>query len=116
MTVQNLKNRRRGDTSESVEFSVINSDTNTGIDLTGASILCQFRYGSQSGSVKEEFTIGNGITVNDAVNGEFQIDQIEKLDWAEGTYFYDVQLLLSDGRTKTYVGGSFKVVGSVSKP
>lgn len=110
-----LNPRINGDTSESIEFELINEETNLPINLTSSTIKCQFRHQSKSGQVVGDFSIGSGITLTEPLNGKFEIDQIDVLDWIPGTYFWDVEIGLSDGRTKTYVGGTMLVKPSVTK-
>lgn len=115
MTIKNLEDRIKGNTSNSVEFVYWNETNDLGVDLTGASLKCQFRAGGKNGQIITELTIGSGITILDAVGGEFQIDEISPLNWSEGNYWYDIEVTFSDGDVKTYVGGVMKVVDTVTK-
>jgi len=104
----NLRDRVKNDTFRSVEF--IFDDEGTPIDLTGAGIKIQFRYRCKTGKVVKEVTDGNGVTITDAINGTFKIDQFTPVDWEIGKYHYDVQITFADGSIKTYVQGNVKIL------
>tara|TARA_R110000796_G_scaffold70457_2_gene160290 strand:- start:4380 stop:4736 length:357 start_codon:yes stop_codon:yes gene_type:complete len=105
----NLKDRIKGDTSNSINFTIKNN-LGAAIDLTGASIKVQFRYRSKLGSIVRDMAIGTGITVATPTNGILTIDAFGPVTFAVDTYFYDVEITFSDGRIKTYVQGTFKVL------
>jgi len=115
MVRKDLEDRINGDTFEKVVFSFYGETSETYIDLTGATATCQFRRDSQNGDIQTELTIGSGLTLSDAEGGKLEIDQIDVLDWPPGIYYYDIEILLSDGRTKTYVGGTVNVLNSTTK-
>ena len=104
-----LKDRIKGDTFGSVNFIIENS-LGAAIDLTGATIKIQFRYRSKLGAIVRDMDIGTGITVPTPTNGILTIDAFEPIAYAIDTYFYDVEITFSDGRIKTYVQGTFKVL------
>ena len=105
MVVKNLKPRVKGDTSNLVRFTL-----SPVTDITGATIRSQFRRGGKTNAVEVDLSIGSGITVEDAVNGIFVIDEITPLDWEIGNYNYDVQITFASGIIKTYVEGVMAVV------
>lgn len=113
MDIYNFIDRKKDDTSEKVTFTFKDA-LGLAIDLTGATVKCQFRIGDKQGQLKVDLAIATGITIDDATGGVLSIDQIDPLDWAGGTYFYDVEITLADGRVKTYVGGTMKVVDTVT--
>ena len=114
--IYNIPERKKGDTSEKVIFKFSNKTTNLPIDLTGATAIMQFRFGGKNGQLVGDFSIGNGLSVPTPTNGFLELDQILKLPWAKGKYYYDIELLLADGRTKTYIKGVMPVVLTTSKP
>jgi hypothetical protein len=101
----------RGDTIPAKTFQVQSTidQTTTPVDLTNASIKCNFILGVQ----KKSLSTGNGITVTDAAQGEFQIDAFV-LNYA-GTYKYDIQFLFDDGSIKTYISGICTIINDVTK-
>lgn len=84
------------------------------LDLTGASILVQFRKAPLK-TVFLELRIGSGITVTDAPNGAFQFDT-QVFDLAAGQYGYDVEITLASGKIVNYLYGSLFVQDVFSIP
>jgi len=103
---------KKGDTFEAVNFEVkINY---TPLDFTGGVIRMQLRkeYG---GLVALSLTsVANaGITITDAVNGLFKINQ-QIIDIAAFNYIYDIEFDY-DGLVKTYVDGKFIITNDVTR-
>jgi len=111
----NFKTHVRGDGFNGVQFTLSNITTATPIDLTAAIIRCQFRKGSKSGGLSLDLSIGNGITVDDAVNGTFTLDAISSMELAVSIYYYDVEVTFSSGVVKTYVQGVLEIVNDVTR-
>ena len=105
----NLAIRIKGDTFKSVQFT-FQDNLGAGIDLTGATLRCQFRSKTKTGVIALDISSGSGITVTDATNGVFVIDEFTPLTWDVDTYFYDVQTTFADATIKTYIQGDVKVV------
>lgn len=99
-----LEPQLKGDTFDGLTLSL---DPPT--DLTGATIRSQFRRGGKKNQVEVDLSIGSGITVTDLVNGVFEVDQIDRLEWAVGTYNYDIEVTLADNRRVTPVQGTMAV-------
>ena len=110
MKIYNFNDHLKGDTFKGMTFRMSNATTATPINLTDSEINIQFRVGSKTGRVQKHISIGNGITLTDAVNGVFNIDPIIKLNWYVNLYYYDVEITFLDGTIKTYFGGTLKVV------
>ncbi len=104
----NLRDRIKNDTFRSVQFIFEQNDLP--IDLTGVGIRIQFRYRCKTGKVVKDISNGSGVTITDAINGTFEIDQFTPIDWEVGSYYYDVQITFTDGSIKTYVQGSVKIL------
>jgi hypothetical protein len=101
------------------DFEVVNNDTYNGatftitvngvlLNLTGATIELQCRK-KGSNELVWGIDTDDGITITDAENGEFEIDE-QVISATPGTYPYDVQITLSSGSVKTYVGGEITFV------
>ena len=105
----NLENRIKNDTFASVNFN-IKDGLGAAIDLTGASVQIQFRYRCKTGTVLKDVSIGTGITVTTPTNGIITLDAFTPITWEVDTYYYDVQITFSDGRIKTYVQGTVKIL------
>jgi len=98
-----LKPQLKDDTFNGVRFTL-----SPVTDLTGASIRTQFRRGGKKNQVEKDISIGSGITVEDLVNGVFVWDSFI-MDFAVGTYNYDVEITFASGEVKTYVEGTIAV-------
>lgn len=96
----------RGDTWNGQEYSV--TVNGSPLNLAGTQIDIEFRAEGKTGQLKKALSVGDGITVNDAANGEFSIDPFV-IDLAVGVYFFDIQFTFPDGKVKTYVEGQFLV-------
>jgi hypothetical protein len=112
MNTLNLSTKR-GDTFAEVPFQ-INVNT-VPLDLTGAVIRMQLRtdYG---GDVYLELTSvdSNGITITNAANGEFKINETI-IELEAFSYKYDIQITLSNGEVKTWIEGIFNVSNDVTR-
>jgi len=108
--------RYKNDTSNAVSFIVTQtvSDVTTPIDLTGVAIDMHIKVNKQSATAVKTLSIGNGITVTDAVNGEFRIDAFI-CDLNAYKYHYDLQFTFPDGTVRTYIRGNFEVIEDVTK-
>jgi len=113
MVIKRLSDRIKNDTFSSVEFEY-NDSFGSPIDLTGVVIKVQFRNGSRKGHVVKSLDNTAGITMTDAVNGMFEIDKFTPIDFAVGTYYYDVETTFPNGDIKTYVGGTFNTIQDVT--
>ena len=100
-----IDNQYRGDTYDGVQFTLLNTEDNSPIDLTGVNVKIQFRYNSKIGGVQKEIT--------DAVNGVFSINPF-LIDWAPDTYYFDVQMTFTNGVVRTYIQGTIKVIQDVT--
>tara|TARA_R110000851_G_scaffold143538_1_gene282458 strand:- start:358 stop:711 length:354 start_codon:yes stop_codon:yes gene_type:complete len=107
-TTYKINDQYKGDTFDGVTFTLKEGADKTPINLTGATILSQFRVKEVTGIIQKSLSIGSGITVTDATGGVFKIDSFV-LDWNTGTFFYDIQITFSDGSVRTYVKGTLNV-------
>ena len=115
MIIFNLIDRRQGETSKKVEFHHFNLDGSKK-DLTGALLFILFRFGSNSGSISADLEIGSGLSWVNQSDGVSEMDQIDAIDWAVGTHYYDEEIHFVGGEKDTYVGGTMKINRSVTKP
>ena len=107
-----IPNHYRGDTFDAITFTI--KEDGTAVDLTGAAIKIDFRKDSISGSLQKVIYIGAGITIVNAVGGEFKIDSYIN-NWDAKTYYYDAQITFSDGIVRTYFKGTLKVDQDTTK-
>ena len=112
-TTYKINDQYKGDSFSGVTFTLKEGAEKTPIDLTGASILSQFRKKEVTGAIQETLSIGSGITVGDATGGVFSFDAFV-LDWDTGTFFYDIQITFPNGDVKTYVKGTLNVIQDIT--
>jgi hypothetical protein len=100
-----------GDTYKGAAFEIIVNGTP--LILTGAQIAMMVRKVRKNNPVIS-INLGSGITITDAVNGKFRIDeQIFSVD-RPGNYLYDIQITLASGVVKTYIKGDFIITGDIT--
>tara|TARA_R110000824_G_scaffold119531_1_gene273653 strand:- start:37 stop:375 length:339 start_codon:yes stop_codon:yes gene_type:complete len=104
--IYNMPDHYKGDTFDEITFT-IKEDT-VAVDLTGAVIKMDFRKNTNTGTLKQSFIIGSGLTVVNAVGGVFKLDSFIN-DWDTDTYFYDAEITFADGIIRTYFKGSLSV-------
>ena len=100
----------KGDTFKSVPFQ-INKD-GLPLDLTDAVIRMQLR--KQCGGVVElELSTDLGITITDALGGEFKIDEVI-IDIDGGKYYYDIEITIGL-EVNTWINGTFVVTCDITR-
>lgn len=103
----------RGDTFKEYPFQIlINS---VPLDLTDAVIKIDIKKEPCYLPVLTLTSVAsNGITITDAVNGRFVINQ-QIINIPAFSYKYDVQITLADGTVNTFVGGLFQVINTITE-
>jgi hypothetical protein len=101
-----IPNHYKGDTFDSITFTI--KEDSVAVDLTGVAIKIDFRKGSNTGTLKQSFNIGSGITLVDAVNGVFKLDSFIN-DYDADVYYYDAQITFASGVIRTYFKGTLTV-------
>lgn len=109
----NIRDHWNGDSFKGLQF-VLTDQNDAAIDLTGATIKCQFRDASDNTLILD-LSIGSGITVDDAVNGTFTIDARNPFGLATGKYNYDVEVTYASGVIQTYIKGEVKILDDVTE-
>ena len=110
----NLTPTIAGDTFNGVQFTVTltSGGTTAPIDLTDMGIKVVFKKQGQS-TVISTLEIGSGITLDDAENGVFSIDEFTAFT-TPYTYVYDMEFTYSNGTVKTYLKGNFEVLEQIT--
>jgi hypothetical protein len=86
----------------------------TPLDLTGAVIRMQVKKDACSSAVLTLTSVSSaGITITDAVNGQFKINE-QIITIPTCNYEYDIQITLASGEVDYYVGGLFQVVKTIT--
>lgn len=102
-----LKEHERGNTFDTLEFRLkVNGEV---VDLTGASILIDFKN-PQTGQKKTMTTNeGGGLIINDPIDGVFSITE-QIIDWPIGQWKFAVTYTLSSGKVKTWITGVLPII------
>jgi len=104
----NFPTLMRGDTFEALEFEFLINDV--AINLTGYQILCKFRKGGKTGKEVKSILIGSGITITDMILGKFEIDRFQTNNLRAGRYYYDIEIIDSNGISDTYIEGTIELI------
>lgn len=104
--IYNFKNHYKGSS-----FLALRVKLN--FDITGATILCQIRPDINSTPVHEWRTEIN-ITIINASIGDFVLNQINSFDPPPCRYIYDLQVVLANGTSQTYLRGKLKVIQDIT--
>lgn len=120
-----IEDHKRGDTWEGVEFLIeelIDPNELQGpsyhepIDLTGVSIVANFKASKNSCTIFT-FSTDNGlVTIPTPLNGRFFFCETPKIiTYSPNTYFFDVQLTFPDGFVNTIMEGTWTIVDDITK-
>ena len=107
VTIINLPNHTSGDTFAGYRFNALDED-GAAYDLTGCTVSAVFRYGSNSGTITDTFTIGDGLAWIDQAAGTFKINQ-QVISWTEGKYYYEIEITLADTTTQSPIKGTWTI-------
>ena len=96
---------KSGDTFLGLKFTLKNASGNA-ISLIGVTIELV-----TSQPVIRSLTSLNdaGITITDAVNGEFEINE-QIISWTSGIYDYEIIFTFDGGRKRTYIVGTWQII------
>jgi hypothetical protein len=108
-----LKPHIKGDTYNGLCFTV--TINGVALDLTDVEINAHFRLGSKTGCKVHKFSVGNGIEITDAVNGQFSLLENEIIDWEVGSWYFDIEFTYLSGKVKTYYSDILIIIQDVTK-
>ena len=108
----NFPDHYEGDNWGPWTITITDDDTETPIDITGAVITMTLRRIGSTGAVIDTKTVANGLTLTDAANGEFEIDEYV-VDYDHGWYKYDITVSIS-GKPVTYLAGTWKIIKKIA--
>lgn len=111
--VMDFEDHLKGNTWDGYEFQILDEITLVPISLVGASIRAMFRLQGKSTKVYEMSTVYSTITITDAINGTFVLDE-QILNYDAGTYLYDIKVVLASGQVKTRIGGKFTIKQNIT--
>jgi hypothetical protein len=83
------------------------------VDLTGVSIVMGIAASPTGSALYTLTTTGGHLTITDAENGIFTIDE-QIINFNAATYYYQMQFTFPDGKIKTLVDGSWSILPSVA--
>lgn len=99
----NLRPAVTGDTWDGATITI------TGTNITGWTIVMTVEQPGSDTPVKTISTAGGGITLTTPASGLFTINPF-LMDLAEGEYEYKIKLTEGDGRIKTRIKGTWKII------
>lgn len=117
--IYNLPDTVASDTLPQVSFTLQSGpdeDNLTPINLTGAIIRCQFRLNYDTPASFMLTTVNSGgITITNASQGQFHIDEIFSLPLTAGIWLYDIEIEFANETVKTYIKGQINVLPEVTR-
>lgn len=105
----------RGDTIDALEVTLTWDETGDPVDLTGATIQATFRQCNADGPIVYQADTTAGVIVNSALGGIYTISEFIASFPSFGTYWFDNQVILSDGFVTTSVIGTIELTEDVTK-
>jgi hypothetical protein len=107
-----FSDQKRGDTFNGRKITL--KKNGTAIDLTGATVLMQFKL-DISGISRFEFKTANGsITIPNPLTGQI-IMMPKVINEVAGIYYFDMQITFPNGTVKTYLSGKWNITEDVSR-
>lgn len=100
-----FKPQRRGDTVKQKKFEVIKNGAAR--DLTNVAIKVEFKIGKKTGFIHKTISVGNGITITDALAGKFAWNKFIA-DFPVGDIYFDIQFT-ENGDVDTWGEGVWKI-------
>jgi hypothetical protein len=94
-----------GDTFN-VVLKFFEDDNTTPINISTYTIAMQIKK-SQTSTPLLSFTLGDGLAIGGVGNNELTVSKIILIKG--GTYFYDIEITMTDGTVVTYLQGIFNI-------
>jgi hypothetical protein len=83
------------------------------VDFTGCTVLAQIKTDKTGASLATLIvTLGDGSAFP---NISLSLSNTASLDLGVGTFFYDVQIIHTDGSVRTYIEGKFKQTQDITR-
>ena len=105
----------RGDTVDALQITLTWDDTGSPVSLLSSVIRCHFRECSPDGPVVYRADLTTGITIVDAANGVFRVDEFIANFPKAGTYYYDTEVVTNEGYKTTPVTGTLDLTADVTR-
>lgn len=102
-----------GDSFLGAYFQLKDEDNITPIDITNYRFLMQIKT-CERGRIIKELSNGSGITIINAINGEFQIDSFI-VPHTSGQMIYDLEITYPNNLVDTYIRGFFAIIQDISR-
>lgn len=112
-----FKTQRSGDTVKGVKMTITRTSmgTTTPIDLTGMVIRMQVKKDKCFDAIVDLSSANAGeITIEDAVNGVFCIEDFICPSVKTFSYIHDIEFTYPNGVVETYLSGKFPIQGDVT--
>jgi hypothetical protein len=92
------------------------TDGTNPINITGCTIKFTVKPTKDSTNFIFQKTTasGGGVSITNAAQGRFLIEQINEFEYPEGEYLYDIQFTFTTGKVKTYLQGTITVLYSIT--
>ncbi len=105
---------KRGDSWQGLGLITVKLN-DAALDLTGASVLMQLRKRPVHGKTIAEWSTARGsIEMIDTANGQFKVVG-RVMNVPAGSYAWDIEITLADGRVITIAQGTWRILQDVSR-
>lgn len=108
-----FKQQYAGDTFKGLLMTLKDENNVNPIDITGYQFKMQIKT-SELGQIIKELTNDFGITITDAVNGAFKIDEF-LTPQKSGSFYYDLQVTYPNNKVDTYMRGYFPITQDITR-
>lgn len=113
--VYNFNEQIEGNTLEARVFAIKRLVSEVLQTLVGATVTFKvFRSKTSKVYLTLDNADNGGVTIIDAENCIFRINEIQNPTLVAGRYFYSITITYSDGDVKTYLGGEMPIVKFLS--
>jgi hypothetical protein len=107
----NFPDHVKGDTFDGTLFTI--KVNGVPLDLNSAHIDMDLRLEPLGVIAKTFSSDTGGIIIYNPSDGQFTVDP-QIVDVPAGDYYYDIEITLSNGVVKTYVGGRWKILQDIT--
>ena len=103
---------KKGDTWNGLGFEIKNQETNAPLDLTGCTIVIQFKKEKNQSRISFEFK-EETIDLYEPTNGKFRMKP-RIMNYDSGIYYFDAQVTFPNGTIKTICSNRINILQDIT--
>lgn len=97
---------------DSLDCSLTWKSGSTPTDFAGCTAIAQLRANKDDAQPVKSFLVTLGSSTNNIM---LSLTSQEILDMGVGKWFYDLQITMGNGKTRTFIYGTLKIIQDVSR-